>query len=168
LDLTETWLYQATGTVKSGQYQNIGRVSGEDNNGTEVTDLDPSHHVGVLPTGDVCDGKGKLSTLTMLYTGDNVLDHTQASGKVNVSGDPGFASPVHITAGAYFDGTVNLGATFIIDGSALKLGSNTNVLIKDLTGKLLQEIDFHTSCSQPLELGDQFGAIQLIDSTSTG
>jgi hypothetical protein len=40
-------------------------------------------------------------------------------------------------------------------------------LIQDQTGKLLQEIDFHTSCSQPLERGDRFGAIQVLDATST-
>jgi hypothetical protein len=41
-------------------------------------------------------------------------------------------------------------------------------LIQDQEGNLLQHIEFHTSCSQPLDLGDQYGGIQLIDSTSTG
>jgi hypothetical protein len=176
LDLTETWLYQATSTVKLGQYRNIGSVSGMDPNGTEVTDRDPSHHIGVFPAGDACEGKGKPETLTMLYTGGNVQDHSQASGKVNVSGDPGSASPVQIisaeradgTGQNYFDGTVNLGEPFVIDGSHSKLKSRTFVLILDDQNNLLQTIEFHTSCSQPLELGDRFGGIQLIDSTSTG
>ena len=45
LDLDETWLYQATATVKLGQYVNIGDVSGVDPDGTTVTDGDPSHYL---------------------------------------------------------------------------------------------------------------------------
>ncbi|HEU0022490.1 MAG TPA: hypothetical protein VFR55_12595, partial [Dehalococcoidia bacterium] len=167
LDLDETWLYQKTGTVKSGQYKNIGQVSGVDPHGNTVRDQDPSHHIGVFPAGDICEGKGKLQTLTMRYTGGNTQDHSQAPGKVKVSGDPGSASPVRITVGAHFNGTVNLGEDFVIDATGSRLGANTKVLIKDQTGKLLQEIDFHTSCSQPLERGDRFGAIQVINATST-
>jgi hypothetical protein len=167
LEITETWRYQATGTVKAGQYKNISGVSGKDPQGNPVTDQDPSHHIGLLPQGDICEGKGKLQTLTMRYTGGNVLDHSQDSGKANASGDPGTASPVQISVGEHFNGTVNLGDDFIIDATGSRLGSNTRVLIKDQAGKLLQTIDFHTSCSQPLERGDRFGAIQVIDATST-
>jgi hypothetical protein len=31
---------------------------------------------------------------------------------------------------------------------------------------VLQRIEFHTSCSQPLELGDQYGGIQLVGFTA--
>ena len=60
---------------------------------------------------------------------------------------------------------VNLNTTFPIDATAVaesKLKSKTFVHIFDQqNGTLLQTIEFHTSCSQPLVLGDQFGAIQL-------
>ena len=54
LDPTETWTYQATRTVTSGQYTNTGSVtanpvdfSGTDIAGfTDVTDTDPSNHFG--------------------------------------------------------------------------------------------------------------------------
>ena len=31
----------------------------------------------------------------------------------------------------------------------------------DMNGNLLQFVEFHTSCSQPLNVGDQFGSILL-------
>jgi len=172
LQTTETWRYQAMGTVESGQYKNIGHVSGVDPNGTEVTDEDSSHHIGVFPAGDICEGKGKPKTLKMLYTGKNILDHSQKKGKVNVSGDPKGAAVVHIIAAEkangsgkkYFDGTVNLGEQFVIGGTE-NLKSQTFVLVKSQDNKLLQTIEFHTSCSQPLNHGNQFGGVQLIGFT---
>jgi hypothetical protein len=177
LDLAEIWLYQATGSVKLGQYANVGQVSGVGPDDITVMDQDPSHYLGVFPSGDICEGKGKPRTLTLLYTGNNILDHSQKEGKVNVSGDPQGAPVVHITSAEKADGkgkgkgkqlferTVNLGEQFVI-GETERLKSQTFVLIQDQNGDLLQSIEFHTSCSQPLERGDQFGGIQLIDSTS--
>ena len=114
----------------------------------------------------------------MLYTGDNVLNHDQDPRKVSVEGDPGFASEVHIIAAdkkladlyktktkIFFNGTVLLGETFGIDATAAgadKLKANTYVHIFDLEGEVLQTIKFHTSCSQPLALGDEFGGVQLV------
>ena len=112
----------------------------------------------------------------MLYTGDNVQNHQQDPRKVDVEGDPEFEPEVHIIAAdkkfedlhkakIYFEGDVNLGETFSIDATQAgrtKLRSNTYVHIFDLEGGLLQTIKFHTSCSQPLPLGDEYGGIQLV------
>ena len=49
LDLTESWLFQATGIAVAGQYANIGTVTGTPPAGPNVTDEDPSHYFGVLP-----------------------------------------------------------------------------------------------------------------------
>ena len=58
------------------------------------------------------------------------------------------------------------GETFGIDATAAgegKLKAETYVHIFDPTGELLlQTIKFHTSCSQPLALGDEFGGVQLV------
>jgi hypothetical protein len=62
-----------------------------------------------------------------------VPDHSQSSGKVKVSGDPGSASPVHIisadksdgTGRIFLDGTVNLGESFVLDGSKRDLKGTT-------------------------------------------
>lgn len=123
--------------------------------------------------GDLCETYDKPQVLTMLYTGDNVVDHYQDPSKVSVTGDPAFASPVIIVASekangdgkTYFSGQVNLGETFVIDASLAgdsELRSKTWVTIYDLNGNVLQSIKFHTSCSRPLTLDDQFGSIQLV------
>jgi hypothetical protein len=46
LDLTETWIYRASGTAKAGQYANTGYVTGTPPAGPDVSDDDPSHYLG--------------------------------------------------------------------------------------------------------------------------
>ena len=141
-----------------------------------LTDIDSAHYVGVLPSIDVSRYDQKAEALVMQYTGDNVIDHSQDPCKVSVTGDPEDASPVRIVASSraniddpkadiYFDGEVNLGETFAIDAmfaDRSKLESQTYVQIFATTGELLGSAKFHTSMSQPLVLGDQFGAIRLV------
>jgi uncharacterized repeat protein (TIGR01451 family) len=45
----ETWIYNATGTVVSGQYANIGTAEG-DYLGVTYNNTDPSHYLGTAPT----------------------------------------------------------------------------------------------------------------------
>ena len=130
-----------------------------------------------IPT-DCCVGKSKIKSLTMLYTGQdsNASHNSQDPKKTSAVGDPNFASPVRIIAkgkknGNLFDGVVNLGETFVIDAANIgknKLDSETNVEIFDLNGNLLQTIKFHTSCSQPLFIGDQFGSLVLTGCENEG
>lgn len=127
---------------------------------------------------DCCpDRKKKPRVLTMRYTGEDCTasNHAQAPGKVTCTGNPGFASPVRIRATdksnpndshakVWFDGTVNLNDTFVIDAGREKhLKADTFVFIYSTVGNgpLLQSIKFHTSCSQPLRTGDQFGSLVL-------
>lgn len=183
LDPGEEWVYTATGVAEAGQYGNLSTVVGtpvDDGGSTvgpDVTDEDPSHYFVPAPPVDVCESKPVL--LTMVYTGDgpDATSHSQDDGKVNVVGDPEDAALVRIIAldkdelddkkaKIWFDGTVALGESFDIDGNngdgkKKKLGSKTFVLVLDADGNLLQHIEFHTSCSQPLSLGDQFGSVEL-------
>ena len=111
--------------------------------------------------------------LAMTYTGKTCTANcnVQAAGKVIVTGDPAGASPVRIvvrdsssTGTVWFDGTVALGSTFVIDpanGGATTLGTNTWVQISSSDGAVLQTIIFHTSCSQPLRPGDMYGSLRL-------
>jgi hypothetical protein len=46
LQPSEVWTYRATGIAVSGQYSNIGSVSGVSAGGKVVTDTDPSHYFG--------------------------------------------------------------------------------------------------------------------------
>ena len=126
--------------------------------------------------GPLCDIGDQLCTgdkpkvLTMIYTGADcsATDHDQDPSKVSCSGDPAFSTPVQIVAfngsNVYFDGIVELGGSFDIDAANAgqdKLKSETFVDIFDLSGALLQVVKFHTSCSQPLSLGNQFGSLVL-------
>jgi hypothetical protein len=55
LDLTESWVYSASGTAISGSYQNIGTAKGSYtdglNNAASPTASDPSSYTGVRPPG---------------------------------------------------------------------------------------------------------------------
>jgi hypothetical protein len=45
----ETWIYQASGTAVAGQYANTGNVTGTPPVGSNVSDDDPSHYLGLGP-----------------------------------------------------------------------------------------------------------------------
>ena len=65
-----------------------------------------------------------------------------------------------------FEGTVQEGESFEVDNGGKKFDSETHVEIYDSDGgALLQQIEFHTSCSQPLAIGDTFGSISLAGAT---
>ena len=183
---SETWVtvYDANGNVLQSikfhtscsqpltigdQFGSVQLVGFLDKNGNGEGQIPPEAEVRV----DLCETFEKPRQLTMLYTGDNILDHYQDDGKVAVTGNPMFASPVRIIAServngggkVYFDGMVNVGETFVIDAALAgdsELRSETWVTIYDANGNVLQSIKFHTSCSQPLTIGDQFGAIELV------
>jgi len=137
------------------------------------------------PVGD-CD-RGKPQVLTMKYTGQDcsASSHSQGLDKVTCSGDPGSADPVWIIAcdkkniadlgndktKIWFAGPVNLNDTFDIDAAAegqSKLKAETVVFIFDIDGNLLQSVRFHTSCSQPLNVGNQFGSLLLVEFVAEG
>jgi hypothetical protein len=126
-----------------------------------------------------CCEEGKPRALTMKYTGEDcsATSSLQDAGKVSCTGDPGLATPVRILAtdkadpldgGArvYFDGPVDLNGDFTIDAASVgdsSLQTATFVHVLDASNNVLQTVEFHTSCSQPLFVGNQFGSVLLID-----
>ena len=52
LNITEIWIYQATGVAVAGQYANIGTAVGYSGL-VQVTDSDPSHYLGLGPGIDI-------------------------------------------------------------------------------------------------------------------
>jgi len=75
-------------------------------------------------------------------------------------------NPNDPNAKIWFNGNVDLNTTFYIDvtnAGENKLKAKTFVFIYDLQDNLLQFIEFHTSCSQPLDEGDQFGSLLMVD-----
>jgi len=131
------------------------------------------------PCDCLCAVFGKPIVLSMVYTGDGpeATDHAQDPKKVSITGDPNDESPARIIVSSksspydakaliYFDSLVNLNETFVIDATAVgkdHLDVETFVFILDPDcNNLLQTVEFHTSCSQPLQLGDQFGSVRLL------
>ncbi|MBU0618144.1 MAG: hypothetical protein KKI02_10540, partial [Planctomycetes bacterium] len=124
------------------------------------------------------DGRIKPRALTMRYTGEDcsATSHSQDPCEVFCDGDPAFASPVRVVANnkptpfhhqalTWFDGTVELDSTFTADATnagEVRLKGSTWVHILDPSDAVLQTVQFHTSCSQPLNYGDQFGSVLLL------
>jgi hypothetical protein len=111
LEPGEVWTYTATGTAGSGQYANIGNVTGE-HNGDTVTDEDPSHYFGEEPPratlGDYVwedlnrdgiqdeTGTGIADVTINLYTGGEVfVDSTTTN-------ETGYYLFTDLAAGDYF------------------------------------------------------------------
>jgi len=123
------------------------------------------------PDPDLCaDDKPKV--LTLLYDGDvNGADqHGQVSNEVIV--EPAvvaaFPSPAYIKVfgqnknkPAVFSGTFEIGDFIEINGPRKRIPSRLKFEIwsMDDPPELVQTVQFHTSCSQPLFIGDEFGAI---------
>lgn len=126
---------------------------------------------------------GKPNTLGMLYTATAGSDNTQADDYTTPDGvvDGDFPNPAWIEV--YDDngnkkqkllasGSVAKGDTFIWNtdrvignGTKVKAGKvapKTTIVIKDgEDGNIVQLVHFHTSCSQPLFVGDKFGAVTV-------
>ena len=111
---------------------------------------------------------GKPTALVFQYTGEGCVDgNDQASDKWSCSGDPSGAEPVQVVltkdAGKFnvFPSTINIGDKFEIrktDG-----GDFPSEIKFDIRqgGVTFQSLKIHTSCSQPLAMGDQFGSLIL-------
>ncbi len=129
--------------------------------------------------GQFCDDGVKIETLTVRYTGEDcsASSTTQDDSKWSCTGDPAFETMVHIIANddedpddgdIWFEGVVALDGLFVIDAGAedeSRLSSETWIHVMSLDGDLLQQVRFHTSCSQPLNQDDQFGGLLMVDFT---
>ncbi len=141
---------------------------------TELPYFDPPH----------CEGNVEVLKLRYNGVGCAETNHTQDSAKVICSGDAQDASPVRIIAKTCADcaGDCGCGSTVLLDtGSpasvqldevieivgAPTLTANTIIQIYDAGDNLIEKVCFNTSCSQPLNLGDQFGSLQVFGMTTT-
>ena len=135
--------------------------------------LDPND---APPPADCCDIGDKPNAVTFKYTGKDCSATTsdQDPDKVQCSGDPALDSEVYIISNSdvnatsgdiWFNGSVLLGEEFTITSANAgkdNFGSRTYLHIYDAQGgSLLQFIEFHTSCSQPLSTNDVYGSLEL-------
>lgn len=113
------------------------------------------------PAGNSC-ADSKPTALTFEYTGESCSASNNGQGnKFDCSGTPGSdPAQVVITKDAskisVDPNSVSVGDTFTIsrtDGK--KFGSETKMNVGN------QSLNIHTSCSQPLAVGDQFGSLIL-------
>ena len=116
-----------------------------------------------------CETDGKPLALTFEYTGglcDPLLDNTQ-DGKFKCSDFATPVSPVQVVCDdgdcsvEPGDASVLLFTTVTLTGSGGKFPSHTDIQILDGSSGLLQDLEIHTSCSKPLEVGDRFGSLVL-------
>ena len=123
------------------------------------------------PDPDIC-ADDKPRVLTLLYDADvNGMDqHDQVSDEVIVAPAvvPDFPDPAYIKVfgqnknkGALFSGIYNIGDFIEISGPKNRIPSRLKFEIWSMEEpvELVQTVQFHTSCSQPLYVGDEFGAI---------
>src|SRR6185369_122473 len=96
------------------------------------------------------------------------------SGKATCTGNLNANQPVRIVATSkdgkktYFDSVtanVDIAEEFVISAALAgqtKLDADTLVKFYNSSGTLIQTVQFHTSCSQLIAVGDRFGAMQIV------
>jgi cysteine-rich repeat protein len=177
--------YCGDGIVDSGEACDDGNENNADacrNDCTvpEPCQLEIEKHCkvrGQPSSGMTCEGK--VTSLTLEYTGEGCSATTNAQeGKVACEGGASFAAPISITAsgkagkkgsssgnwGSFQGVVIGDRITFTAEnGGADKFDADTFIDINNG----LERITFHTSCSKPLALGDQFGSVRVVGMTST-
>jgi len=136
-----------------------------------------------LQTGDVCED-GKPRRLIMLYTGNGTANdnHTQATGEVIIRVDDDLplvnnrANPVatirtydHRDMVLDTDNNVSIGDLITFQNNGNKLVPSRAGFRVFLAGAnindraaAVEHVQFHSSCSQPLAPGDEFGSFFLL------
>ncbi|NNM30683.1 MAG: hypothetical protein HKO57_14275, partial [Akkermansiaceae bacterium] len=136
-----------------------------------------------LQPGVICPDGDDIFALDLVYTAEDCtnLFHSQDSGKVECAdfGPMPLPDDVYIIVTdedkvsdvldgkgkIWFEGNVSVNDPFTASAANAgddKLSSSTFIYVFDSEGgNLRQAIEFHTSCSQPLQTGDQFGGIVI-------
>jgi hypothetical protein len=158
-------------TTIFGTTTNIATATGLLANGVSCPAMDSLTVEKVTPPGS-CDD-GKATELVFSYVGDAcsaTTNYQLKDGNPNFFCDPdpgvalGGLSSIVMTEDASEVSVDIIGNTvriFRSDTIGEKLNSETSFRITDVNG-LEQSQTIHTSCSKPLAVGDQFGALVLI------
>ena len=134
-------------------------------------DDDDGPGCGIVDCCNYGDGD-EPSALTFVYTGSDcgATYHFQDEGKVSCNDYGTLPATVYIEATKfkssgtlYFSGTVDLNEQWTATDDNGDFGGTLFIKVYDTPGgTLLQKVSFHTSCSQPLVVGNQFGAHNLV------
>lgn len=128
---------------------------------------------------DGCTSASRIKFLSLLYTGDNQIIHSQLSGLHAVRGDARFFSPVRVvishvasdgrvtyatikevSLGHEFSVPVDNDATLGISIYTIQGTSNGNGY-EPPANLLLQQIEITTDCYDPIVIGESFGSIEI-------
>ncbi|MGH0030092.1 MAG: DUF7467 domain-containing protein [Myxococcota bacterium] len=126
------------------------------------------------PAGTQCDAK--IVDMVLEYNGQDCQDPlgNPQNGEAECDGDATGATNVGVIYTGKFGYKQTITpASGINDGDRIRVTStwwgglfpNQSYKIVD-GGGIRQTIDFHTSCSQPLALGDEFGSLKLVEFTT--
>jgi len=117
-----------------------------------------------------CD-LGKPGSLGFTYTGNDcsATMQSQTAAFFSCVDFGALSDPAHIVVfnqqgDVYFEDDVMVGEFFTVDSAVAgltNLKANTHFQISDQNGNELQEITIHTSCSQPIAVGNVFGSLSL-------
>jgi hypothetical protein len=182
LDPTEKWIYTGSEIAQEGLQTNKGTATAT-LDGTTLMAMDPANYTGIEtppPAGDVCDLFGDPLALTFEYAPGTDVVTGQASDKarilINNGVDDDGVSFIVVTdendpnkalngdGKQFFRNNVGFGEFFQADTTTDSFGSNTYIhFYDDAGGGLLQSIQYHTSCSQPIQIGDVIGNATLAE-----
>ncbi len=117
----------------------------------------------------VCDDKP--IEITLRYDGDDDSNHNQSGNEVIISPEVVPSYPADATILVYDhkkkrplllgEFSVAIGDFFTVSGPRKRIPPRLTFEIYDDEDDLVQTITFHTSCSQPMDAGDEFGAITV-------
>jgi len=115
------------------------------------------------------DGKPKV--LTLLYNGNAFTQHSQDSNEVIITEPPGeFPNPALVKVYSNKKKNTELVNSFTLEwGELFEVSGPQNripprlrfEIINPENDEIIQTVQFHTSCSQPLEALDEFGGITV-------
>ncbi|WP_341502588.1 hypothetical protein [Gallaecimonas sp. GXIMD4217] len=125
--------------------------------------------------GNFISNFGRPKELEIRYDGDPASNGPQlGSGDVTIDPDPPAYVPEEVYIEVYDNrgnkeqlllttGTLMVGDTFTYTGAdGSKVPPTSLFRIYDAeTGELIQTVEFHTSCSQPLDVGDSYGLLTV-------
>lgn len=160
---------QGDGKALSGSWIQTWAFEGMSGGGktltcTQDTQLDWKPSCEITPQANPsCATEGKPTSLTFrLEDNDNTITNLQG-GKATSTGTFNTALPVTVTAKSgtttlkVTPSTVSLNGQFVVSGS---FGADTTITLSNSGGT--KTIKLHTSCSQVLAVGNEFGAIELV------
>lgn len=174
---------QGNGKGDDPDLLNIWELEGLAGNGLELDCTPPDP---VPSTSNECSFElpppphclDKLEAISLRYLGGECLISNLQDGKAECL-IPGIAGePVRIKLSdggskVYLDTIeANVSVGDVVTATAANAGeddfASTSVIeIFSTSNNLVQQVEFHTSCSQPLNLGDQFGATEVVGMDTT-